>query len=107
MAEVSILPLVPAGHYMNMLTTFQPGHESILVSRSNSGLDGVPALFDAAYFNELTGGLHGEGGSKQMIRTHRKRVLHLDCDAIEEDLDTPDDYHRLHGIYLDTFYRRD
>lgn len=92
-------PLVPPDHYMRMLSTFIPGEGSILVSRSGSGLEGVPALFDADYFRELSA-LGGEGGAKRVIHAHRENAMYLWCDEIGQDLDTPEDYKKLHTIFF-------
>ena len=89
-------PLVPLAHYQRMLDTFQPGQERILASRSEGGIEGVPALFDAKYFRELAG-LKGAGGARKIIRAHDAKVVHLDCEEMGEDLDTPEDYQRLYA----------
>lgn len=91
-------PLVPPDHYRMMLQAFQPETGSILASRSKTGLKGVPALFDAAYFRELAA-LDGAGGAKHVIRAHSNKVVYVDCDEMGEDLDTPEDYRRLHAIW--------
>ena len=71
----------------------------IIGSRFKNGMAGVPALFDAVYFLELAA-LQGEGGAKKIIRAHRKQLVHVECDAPGEDLDTPEEYRRLHARYL-------
>ena len=98
-------PLIPAEHYVNMLQSFRTGFKSIVASSSQSGLEGVPALFDAVYYKELAA-LQGEAGAKKIIRAHRKNVIPLECEEIEEDMDTPEDYERLHALYLQQLFRK-
>lgn len=93
-------PLVPGEHYSAMLSAFRPGNGMIIGSRFKNGIAGVPALFDAVYFRELVA-LQGEGGAKKIIRAHREQLVHAECDELGEDLDTPEEYRRLHARYME------
>jgi molybdenum cofactor cytidylyltransferase len=82
-----------------MLEAFQPGTQSIIVSRSAKGLDGVPVLFDRWYFRELEV-LEGEQGARKIARRHKGHVLRIPCGELLEDMDTKVSYERLHEKYL-------
>lgn len=87
-------PLVTRSHLENMLCSFQPGAKQMIVSQSESGWKGVPALFDSFYFDELQN-LDGEDGARNIIRSHRENVKSIECDDQLEDIDTPEDYRQL------------
>ncbi len=59
-------PLVPPEHYTKMLDAFQPGLQSIIISSSTTGLEGVPVLFDQCYLDELKG-LKGDQGARKVV----------------------------------------
>ena len=87
-------PLVTVGHLEEMLRIFQPGKQQIIVSRSTSGWQGVPVLFDPHYFEELKN-LSGDTGAKSIILQYSNEVFHVDCNDMLEDMDTPESYRRM------------
>jgi molybdenum cofactor cytidylyltransferase len=92
-------PFVTTVHFKKMLRTFQNGHRQIIVSGSASGWQGVPALFDAYYFKELSG-LNGKVGAKNIIQQYRKYVTKIECNEILDDMDTQESYQRMLNRFL-------
>jgi molybdenum cofactor cytidylyltransferase len=88
-------PLIPLGHFNEMLNAFNAGGQQIIASTSNEGWLGVPALFDKCYFNELRN-LQGEKGAKTIIQRHQNRIKTLECNEIIKDIDTLESYQDLH-----------
>ncbi len=91
-------PLVSLSHYKKMTALFQAGSQQILVSRDRSGLQGVPVLFDRAYFESLRS-LKGDEGAKSVIRQHPRHVQYVPCDGLLDDMDTGEDYLRLLDLF--------
>lgn len=87
-------PLIPLSHFIDLINKFQPGEKQIIASKGDSGWLGVPALFDAHYFDELQN-LQGEQGAKQIIRRYNKLVLSVECGMLLADIDTPESYQKL------------
>ncbi len=60
------------------------------------GVQGNPVLFGRDVFGELTV-LTGDGGGKTVVQAHPDRVARVPFDLpMPADLDTPEDYARLH-----------
>jgi len=95
-ALIAILdqPLLRYTHFEKMDQVFQPGAKRIIVSRSASGWQGVPVLFDSCYFKSLQS-LTGEEGAKKIIRQNPKAVTLVECGELLDDMDTPQAYERL------------
>ncbi len=91
-------PLVTTAHLLNLLNQFQPGKQQIIVSRSASGWKGVPVLFDHHYFEELKK-LYGVEGAKTIIQKYPNAVKAIDCNDQLEDIDTSENYQRLHKMF--------
>jgi molybdenum cofactor cytidylyltransferase len=87
-------PLITVSHYNRMLSTFQPGSQQIVVSRSASGWEGVPVLFDRYYFEALQI-LGGEEGARKIFRQHSGHVISIESNDVLEDMDTPEAYEQL------------
>jgi molybdenum cofactor cytidylyltransferase len=87
-------PLVPSKHFLNMLEAFHPGKQQIIVSNSGSGWEGVPALFDKCYSDELQN-LTGKEGAKKIIQKHNNAVKRVKCGNLLEDMDTPEAYQQM------------
>ncbi len=91
LVALSDQPLIPPEHFNNMLKTFRPGKKQIIISQSASGWNGVPALFDKWYFEELKE-LDGEQGAKTIIGRYKNAVISLNCSDNLADIDTPESY---------------
>jgi molybdenum cofactor cytidylyltransferase len=60
------------------------------------GVQGTPVLFGAEVFGEL-GGLDGDAGARSVVQARPERVARVAIDApMPLDVDTPEDYARLH-----------
>ncbi len=92
--SLSDQPLVTISHLQELHNIFQLGSQQIIVSQSDSGWIGVPALFDRIYFDELEQ-LEGEEGAKEIIQKHRNSVIPIECGKSLEDVDTPESYRIL------------
>jgi molybdenum cofactor cytidylyltransferase len=87
-------PMLTEAHFEQLCRTFQPGLKEIIVSRSASGWQGVPVVFDRHYFGPLLS-LKGDEGAKKVIRRSNQAVKVVECGELMEDLDTPEAYRRL------------
>jgi molybdenum cofactor cytidylyltransferase len=92
-------PLVTLHHLETMINAFQPGQNQIIVSESDSGWKGVPALFDNKYFGDL-GKLKREEGAKKVILQNPRFVENIYSSYLLEDIDTPEVYHKLLNIFM-------
>ena len=60
------------------------------------GVQGTPVLFAAEVFGEL-GALDGDAGARSVVQARPERVARVPIDAaMPLDVDTPEDYARLH-----------
>ena len=87
-------PLITTSYIEKMLTAFQPVSQQILISRSASGWKGVPVLFDACYFKELTE-LSNDEGAKKIIKRYEENVILFECGEVLDDMDTQQTYQQL------------
>jgi molybdenum cofactor cytidylyltransferase len=92
-------PLLSRSHFEKILSSFSPGSRQIIVSGSPSGWQGVPVLFDRAYFGALRN-LHGDEGARKVFQSHAGAVQALEAGDILEDMDTPETYQKLLEKYL-------
>ena len=67
-----------------------------IVAPDYHGTQGTPVLFSADVFAELRA-LSGDSGAKSIVQARRERVELVTIDApMPADVDTPEDYARLH-----------
>jgi molybdenum cofactor cytidylyltransferase len=92
-------PLVSESHFRAMLGHFRAGAEQIIVTRSASGWEGVPVLFDKQYFTSLLE-LDGEEGARKIFRHHSRSVTYIESRDVVEDMDTPESYEKILALYL-------
>jgi len=88
-------PFVDTAHYKSLHTGFREGKQQLIVSVSEKGWEGVPALFDKCYFQELLN-LKGEQGAKKLIQSTKKKVTKLNAGPLLVDMDTPEVYAALY-----------
>jgi len=86
-------PLITESHFCKLLSSFHPGSQQIIVSRSPSGWEGVPVLFDRHYFMQLQT-LDGEAGARKIFRQHSRNAISIDSSDVLEDMDTPEAYQK-------------
>ena len=87
-------PLITTDYIERMIDGYRPGCKQILVSQSDSGWIGVPALFDKFYFKYLLKLINDEG-AKKIINLFEEKVNILNCNDLMEDFDTPQAYQLL------------
>ncbi|HKK43257.1 MAG TPA: nucleotidyltransferase family protein [Bacteroidales bacterium] len=86
-------PFISVNHFRRMISEFRPGIQQIIVSASQTGWRGVPALFDRCYFDDLEG-LNGDSGAKKIIEQNLNFVTAIICEECLDDIDTPESYKR-------------
>lgn len=84
-------PLITVSHFNRLLGSFRPNSQQVIVSRSPSGWEGVPVLFDSYYFKALQT-LDGEAGARKIFRQYSRNVNSIESSDILEDMDTPEAY---------------
>ena len=89
-------PLITTAFFKKMVDAYQPSSQQILVSHSASGWTGVPVLFDALYFKDLTQ-LKNDEGARKIIKRNEEHVILLEGGEMLEDMDTPEKYLQLLG----------
>ena len=87
-------PLISVSHYNSLLKKFDPNLEQIVVSVSDKGWEGVPAIFHKSHFQELKN-LKGEKGAKNIIKSLDKTVVKVKASNLLTDIDTPKAYKEL------------
>jgi molybdenum cofactor cytidylyltransferase len=88
-------PRVPAMVISALLEEFARSGRAI-VAPSYDGMQGTPVLFGAETFAELRA-LTGDAGARAVVRARPERVALVTVDApMPDDVDTPEDYARLH-----------
>ncbi len=95
-------PLVTASYLQMIFAAYRPGFKQIIVSQSDSGWKGVPALFDEFYFKYLLK-LNHDQGAKNIISQFEDKVIKLRFNDLMEDMDTPESYQLLLGKYIKNF----
>lgn len=87
-------PLVDVQHIEKILSNFNPGEKQIIVSESDKGWRGVPALFDRCYLEVLTK-LQGDSGAKSVVHGNSEHVQAVNGGGKLVDMDTPEIYQQL------------
>lgn len=72
----------------------EPGR---LVASRYAGTLGVPAIFPASYFGELTAS-QGDQGARAVIRRHWEDVIPIDCEHAALDIDDAGDLEDLRAV---------
>lgn len=87
-------PLVDIDYLTELLNAFEPNKNQIVVSESSNGWSGIPAIFDSAYFEELSL-LDGDKGAKSIVNNYRTHVKSLKAQERLIDMDTVELYEEL------------
>ena len=87
-------PLICLSHYNSLLKKFDPNLEQIVVSVSDKGWNGVPAIFHKKHFQELKN-LKGEKGAKNLINSLGNAIVKVAASNLLTDIDTPKAYKEL------------
>jgi molybdenum cofactor cytidylyltransferase len=89
-------PLIDSTYLNNILDKFEKGMSQINATSYKGGKQGVPVLFDAIYFKELSQ-LNDDKGAKTILQKHFEKVLAINADNRVLDIDTLEDYERLYN----------
>ncbi|HEY2995982.1 MAG TPA: nucleotidyltransferase family protein [Methylomirabilota bacterium] len=88
-------PRLPEGLIARLLAERERTGKAI-VAPVYRGTQGTPVLFSAEVFNELRA-LDGDAGARAVVQARPERVARVEIDApMPPDVDTPEDYARLH-----------
>ncbi|WP_058999133.1 nucleotidyltransferase family protein [Leptolyngbya sp. NIES-2104] len=88
-------PLVTSANLNQLIESYQATQPSVIASAYADTL-GVPALFSHQLFPDLLR-LSPNEGAKHLIKQYRDRVDSISFPKGAIDLDTPEDYQRLHS----------
>ncbi len=88
-------PMLGTEYLNKMIDTFL-NQKNQVVATNYKGRAGVPAIFGASYFKELTK-LTTDFGAKNMLDRDQHLITILDPDGKTADIDTPEDYKNLHN----------
>jgi molybdenum cofactor cytidylyltransferase len=88
-------PRLPDGVILSLLETLQRTGKAI-AAPVYRGIQGTPVLFAGEVFGELAA-LGGDAGARAVVQAQPERVAPVEVDApMPLDVDTPEDYARLH-----------
>ncbi len=87
-------PLVDTEHLNTIVKSFKANEKQLIVSESDNGWRGVPALFDKCYLQELAK-LKGDSGAKSVVHNHSENVQIVYAGNKLVDMDTPEIYEQL------------
>ena len=88
-------PLIDVQYLKLMVAAFEPSKGHIVATSYDRKKQGVPALFDKTYFDELIQ-LQDDKGAKTIIEKHVASILTLSAPVNITDIDTPEDYETLY-----------
>jgi len=88
-------PLIDSTYLLQMISEYKIEETQIIATTYKNGKQGVPVLFDSAYFRELSL-LHDDKGAKQILRNHADKLLVVDAIHDVSDIDTLEEYQALY-----------
>lgn len=90
-------PLINSSYYNLLIDTYSQQEAKIIASETDNK-PGVPAIFDAIYFDNLAQ-LNEDKGAKEILVASQKEVciLHSNCSLI--DVDTSSSYENLYNSF--------
>jgi len=89
-------PLIDGAYLNTMIIAYREGAFQIVATSYKNGKQGVPVLFDKAYFQELSQ-LNDDKGAKAILRKHAANVIVVNATHDVSDIDTIDAYERLYA----------
>jgi molybdenum cofactor cytidylyltransferase len=90
-------PLIDSIYLNSMINQFEVGKQQIVATSYNNSKQGVPVLFDAIYFEELSQ-LNDDKGAKRILQKYSEKVLTINADNMVSDIDTLEDYEKLYKV---------
>ncbi|WP_298238130.1 nucleotidyltransferase family protein [uncultured Algibacter sp.] len=94
-------PLINSDYLNEMIQDFSPDESQIIATAYTDEKKGVPVLFDAVYFEELTK-LSNDEGAKALLKAYDSFVKTLIPPVKNVDLDSKEDYETLHKANFKT-----
>ena len=88
-------PLIDQTYLDTLISAFKAGKQQIIASKYKNQKQGVPVLFDATYFQELTQ-LNDDKGAKTILQKYSEKVSVINAEKLVSDIDTLEDYERLY-----------
>jgi molybdenum cofactor cytidylyltransferase len=88
-------PLIDAKFLDRLINTFQKNKACIVATLYEKGANGVPAIFDKKYFEELLI-LNDDKGAKHLLKKYKSSVKTLIPELENVDLDIKADYDMLY-----------
>ncbi|MCB0374081.1 MAG: nucleotidyltransferase family protein [Muricauda sp.] len=89
-------PFLDADYLSELKNEFETGNYKIVGTNYGKRV-GVPAIFEASLFSELTG-LHQDVGAKKIIERQKEYTKALDAKGRELDIDTINNYNQLFDL---------
>lgn len=90
-------PLINLNHFNQLIIQYKKGAQQIIVSESTKGWRGIPTVFDASYFEELSK-LSGDNGAKSVVKLYSEKVSSVFGADLLIDMDTQEIYEQLKKI---------
>jgi molybdenum cofactor cytidylyltransferase len=87
-------PLINNVQLQSLVSTWQATPEQIAASEYHQSI-GVPAIFPASYFDQLSM-LAGDKGAKSVLIKHQTDLIRISLPEAELDIDTLADFQHLH-----------
>ena len=85
-------PLIDAKFLLSLIQNFKPNKKHIVATSYGNSKNGVPALFDASYFETLVN-LNNDYGAKHILNQHATATIKsLKPPKKNIDIDTKEDY---------------
>jgi len=88
-------PLIDSKYLNSLIDTFEVDEKQIIATSYGNHKKGVPALFDKAYFKELSE-LNADKGAKTIIDNYSENVTTVNAEHLVFDIDTREDYEKLY-----------
>ena len=86
-------PLITSEYLKGLITTYYINNKGI-VATNYENRAGVPVIFSADYFEELSS-IKGDIGAKSILRNNIKELLLINANGKELDVDTKKEYNEL------------
>tara|TARA_R110002049_G_C9178388_1_gene563394 strand:+ start:25649 stop:26266 length:618 start_codon:yes stop_codon:yes gene_type:complete len=93
-------PLMDVHFLENLIDKFELNKNKIIATFYEDKTYGVPVIFGASYFDELSK-LSNDKGAKQLLKTHKKHVKGFVPKNKNVDLDSKEDYEQLYKATFD------
>lgn len=90
-------PLIDTEFLKIIIQNFYQDRNQIVATSYGNRKNGVPALFDSHYFEELSN-LSNDNGAKHILKKHESSVVSLQLQQENLDIDSIEDYEFLYDL---------